>query len=770
MSSPTVTALVPRDIDTTTLLYNPVGQQVDITNQTGAFLGNGKIGLVTHFNDINVQNTMITRDISYASGAYIPNIIEPFHVNKISFFSPSSESTYIVSTQEQNLNMVSAIFTASFHITNYDSSQVTADMSLYLPRHLPFCIVQTININLNRASNILSTSMDLPVFHEVSTGKNLTNVIYNNNVIFNTQNGTYILSGTGIDSLSGHTIAFASAYLFERPPNSNLSVNNVGFNVYRNNKTKSYNSFIIRALPLNTSVKMHIITAMMTDFDFSDPIEEVKRIVINAIGTSTNIFIDSNVIPNPITKIRSTHVNQWSDIWKTNITITPKTGTPLYLSKDILAINQVIRAALYNIYSSTRENINTEINPLNLSVIDQAGMVMYEGDTWFIPVLTIFKPDVARALLEYRYKTISFAQQLSAGYGYSGTKYPYLNDVLGYKNALYYDISSPLSLFNNALISVNVWNYYRVTKDKLWLESKGYPIMKSIADFFTSCIQYDSVTNTYSLDGVTSFSIDDSQNNNGFTNNLTKLALKYAIEASYELGLNPHEKWKSYFFGLPVSYINQNSFSDIIKVNDSQQNSDKLNILDILFILVPFYSELYFTPDIPNHSQTSLKRNLDFYIDKINTDYLNHPYNTALLAIVYGLYAQTDPNYVVHFDYYLHLFIMTNVINNDLSGSVNNWLNMKCFDSTTTNSLISNSVFLLMMLQAIPQINIQGGVSSTRFYYKEMQVSCLRKANMPGHWANITVNNLGGDQNFTCVVQNQLLFTSQVACTCPSPP
>ena len=59
MSSPTVTALVPRDIDTTTLLYNSVGQQVDITNQTGAFLGNGKIGLVTDFHDINVQNTMI---------------------------------------------------------------------------------------------------------------------------------------------------------------------------------------------------------------------------------------------------------------------------------------------------------------------------------------------------------------------------------------------------------------------------------------------------------------------------------------------------------------------------------------------------------------------------------------------------------------------------------------------------------------------------------------------------------------------------------------
>jgi hypothetical protein len=260
------------------------------------------------------------------------------------------------------------------------------------------------------------------------------------------------------------------------------------------------------------------------------------------------------------------------------------------------------------------------------------------------------------------------------------------------------------------------------------------------------------------------------QNNNSFTNNMVKLALKYAIESAYELSIKPSDKWARYFEGLCIKYINSATFNDIIQVNDEQINDSKYFILEILFLLLPYYSDLYFTNKNLNHNGYSLKRNLDYYIDKIETQYVDHAYNTALKAIIYGMYAQIDENYSRTYDYYLHKFIENNVINNNLSGSVNAWLNMKSFGLSTTNSLTTNSIFLLIILQGIPQVKVQGGVTPNKFYYEEMKLSFMKSANMPCHWKDIKLTNIGDPEKLiSVVIKNRILFTSQIACTDPAP-
>lgn len=751
--------LLPRDENVSNIVFNAVGQNTLLTNQAGAFIGNGKVGIITDFESIDVQKTMITTDIKYSSGVYKTNIIEPFYTNKIMFLENYNQTNKIQSeTILQNANLNTATFQASFEIKNTDTiEQVNVEMSMYCPYHLPFCVIQTLDITPIRPLDIESILMNVPIYHEVYTRNNLTNITFNNNFIsVEGTSGLYILSGSGIDSTTNKIVAFASAYRFEYPDTYLEKAVNLGFNIYRYQKETSCNSFMIPNLTLNTTVKMQIITAHMTDADFENPVEEVKRIVL------VNIM--------NLAKVRNDHVNLWGNRWTSNMEIIAKPGITLELDNDIIAINQLIKVAYYNIYASTRENINTEINPLNLYVIDREGSLLYEGDLWLIPLLTIIKPDTARALLEQRYKTIEMAQQISGGYGYKGAKYPYSNDILGYKHMVYYDTKSPIALFNNALIALNVWNYYRITKDYDWLQSKGFAIMKNIANFFVSIIKYDSDTNTYNLENVSSLSLDSSQMNNSFTNNMIKLAFKYTTEACYELNLKPLDKWMQYHNGLPMLYINPDDFNDIIKVEQNSTENNEYFILDILFILVPYYSELYFTSTDTNHNTMSLKRNLEYYKEKIQNKYINHPYNTALLAIVYGMYAQMEEKYINTFDYYLHKFINDMIINNEESGSVNIWLNMKAYGKSTFNSLTTNAILLLMIMQALPQIHISGGVSSSKFYYEEMKESVRKSAIMPYHWNTIKIDNIGDPDNLkSYIVKNQAMFACQVACTEPAP-
>jgi hypothetical protein len=752
MNNLIVIPLTPREQDINNIIFNNVGNVSSPQNQIGAFIGNGKIGLFTDFNHINTQKTVISTDIKYSDGRYKSNIIETFNTSKVMFFNEYINDNVTETMIQQNLNISYSTFTSELEIRKNTGAQVNVNTDIYCPYQMPYMTILTLDIIPIRADDINEEVMNIPIIHEVYTKGNIIDITYNNNYIYIEGYGSvHILSGTGKDiNNKNKDIAFACGYIFDK------QVDNLGFNILKNDSDYSaINRFQIPNAALNSNIKMTILSAHMTSHDFENPIEELKHMIISAVTKVNNI--------------RAKHLVEWGSKWDTNINIVPKTGITSDLKNDILALNQIIRMAIYNVYSCTRENINTEINPFNLHLIDTEGILMYEGDIWFLPLLCILKPDIARSILEERYNTLNMARQISNGYGYSGAKFPYNTDIIGYRNLIYYDTKGSVSVFNNALISINVWNYYRVTRDKEWLQNKGYPIMKDISNFFVSLITVEN--NKYSLDNVYSLSNNSEQSNNSFTNNMVKLSLKYVIEASYELNIKPSEKFIKYMNGLEIKIINPEDFNDVIGINDNTpENTESFDILDILFILMPFYSDIYFDQGIINRGNNSLKRNLDYYINKINTKFVDHPYNDALLAIVYGMYAQSDENYVHTFDYFLHKFIERNIVYNNDSGSVNAWLNMKAFGTNTYNSLISNAMLVLVILFGICQTNIEGGITPSKFYYEEMKVNMLNTANMPCHWDRISINNIGSHNNLkSFIVKNRILFTTLESCSNPAP-
>lgn len=674
-------------------------------NDKGLFLGNGKIGLVTDLNSPDVKQMMITTDLKYSNGLYKANITDPFYIDNVKFFDNKNPANNIVRTMtQQQLNMYSGIFTSTYTVNNTTTTEtINVESDIFVPQQLPFCVMNTIRVTPQQDMT------ELNFFHEVYANSNLTNVEYNNNVIFNesisSTQGQYILSGKAtINQNPDDTMACASIYVIETD-NQNL-----GFNIFRGDLSRAYNKFKLTNLVAGTTYRFHIISAIISSFDFTSPLEECKRIVLNIANKTT-----------PALQVRTDHTNIWQQLWQTDISIAPKTGITTTEATDLAAVKQSTRYSLFKLYCSVRENINIEVNPLNLSVIDYDGNILYNGDLWLIPLLTLIKPDIARALLEYRYKALEVARQLAAGYGYKGAKFPYINDTLGYKNALYWDTVGPMTIFNTALISVNVWNYYRVVKDRDWLINKGYAILKDIADFFSSIAVKDS-DGTWHLRNVISLNGTISTDNNSFTNNMAKLALKYAIEASYELGYYVKDDWYNAFYGLPTLILPDPDYP-VIQYDAIADASITLNIVEPWFVLVPYYSQLFYSTSTPQITvQTAVLKNLNYYSPKIVTDYVSHPFNVGLQALLYALYAQYDSNYVNNFCTYLNQFVQKT--NAGVWG---------------TDDVVICGIELFFLLQGAMQFTVYGGVAQTKFYYEEFRLANQFAANLPNTWKSISI-------------------------------
>jgi trehalose/maltose hydrolase-like predicted phosphorylase len=702
----------------------------------GLFLGNGKIGLFTSSN-MNASSSLITASMTAENAKYITNVIETFNPYRVAIGNSNI-------ALNQQLDMNTGIFTLD-ETSLYSNATITSSLDIYAARNLPFTSIQTFRINTN--SNVV-----LPIYHYMSCKSNIQNPVFNNNVIYDTT-PIYLQTGVGQVSYAPYfttptsvTMATACSYIFEGSNDS------LGFNKLTDYSDATAFSVFNIHLVAGTTYRFHIISTFMTSDDFINPLDECKRVSLNAISRG-------------ITAIRVDHVNQWSSLWAAgDVQIIPKTGITQLELDEINKFKRYIKTALYNIYAVVRGNVNLDVNATSLGYMDYVGNGMYSGEMSFIPLLLILKSDLAKSILDYRYKTLNLAIQLAAGYGFRGCKYPYEDDNLGYKNSLYWTTNSTLTIFNTAIITMHLWNYYRVTKDLEWLRTIGYPIMKSAADFFTSvildetpfdpldpCSCYGNVIPTLSINNVNGLAGRLSAKNNAFTNGLVKNALRYAIESSYEINANVPEIWNEFY-----QYLNIPMDTTVIKFDDTTATTTYLSlpIIEPLALFIPYYGEelVRYNQNANLSLSGSLKSTMNVYIGGSNfgsnivasgTSNLSaytssNPVSLAIAGSINAIYSQTDSTFVQAFNSNINDFLTNNV------GS-NTWGQFK--------DVAVGSHFVNMFVQGLTQTTPVGGVAPTRFYYNELGLTNLTSANMPKSWKTILIK-----ANGTSYITNNIMY------------
>ncbi|MEV0032742.1 discoidin domain-containing protein [Nocardia sp. NPDC050793] len=224
----------------------------------------------------------------------------------------------------------------------------------------------------------------------------------------------------------------------------------------------------------------------------------------------------------------------WRALWRGDIAVPGRSD-----------VQSWVRGALYALYASTNPQQDNSISPVGLSSDNYAGAIFWDADLWMFPALVQLAPDLAKSIVEYRFRTLPAAQANAQRLGYRGAFYPWTSTSRG-DLAECHSWNPPHCLTQIHLqgdISLAAWQYYLATGDQGYLRERIWPIMKSLAEFWTARVT-SNPDGSYSIDNVAG----PDEYSNGvrdavYTNAVAALALRNASEAAQVLGTTPPPEW-----------------------------------------------------------------------------------------------------------------------------------------------------------------------------------------------------------------------------------
>ena len=137
---------------------------------------------------------------------------------------------------------------------------------------------------------------------------------------------------------------------------------------------------------------------------------------------------------------------------------------------------------------------------------------VFWDELFVLPVLTSRTPDIARAVIDYRWRRLPAARHAAAAEGLAGAKFPWQSGSDGTEETpkwLYNERSgrwvrdhSHLQVHSGLAVAFNAWQYFQATGNKIWLLQKGAELVIEVARFFSSLADYDEQGGRYHLRNV----------------------------------------------------------------------------------------------------------------------------------------------------------------------------------------------------------------------------------------------------------------------------
>ncbi|MFE4078623.1 HAD-IA family hydrolase [Paenarthrobacter sp. YIM B13468] len=137
---------------------------------------------------------------------------------------------------------------------------------------------------------------------------------------------------------------------------------------------------------------------------------------------------------------------------------------------------------------------------------------VFWDELFVLPVLTSRTPDVARALLDYRWRRLPAARQAAAGGGLAGARFPWQSGsdsteetprwLYNARSGRMVPDHSHLQRHVGLAVAFNAWQYFEATNDLAWLSRKGADLVVEVARYFAAVAEYDSADHRYHIRGV----------------------------------------------------------------------------------------------------------------------------------------------------------------------------------------------------------------------------------------------------------------------------
>jgi len=164
----------------------------------------------------------------------------------------------------------------------------------------------------------------------------------------------------------------------------------------------------------------------------------------------------------------------------------------------------------------------------------------------------VVQPEIAKSLLEYRFERLEAAKQNAFTHGYDDAMFPWESAEDGSEDTPVWALTGPFQQHITATVGWAFWKYYEVTKDKEWLATRGYPLLKEVGNFWSSRVERNG-PGRYEINNVIGANEwEENIDNNAFTNGMVKTVLEYCALAAEALGKTPNPDWRHVATNIPI--------------------------------------------------------------------------------------------------------------------------------------------------------------------------------------------------------------------------
>ena len=471
---------------------------VDIqTPYAPAPMANGCIGILPQKEPFAVEHVMLNHVFDAASPHVVSRVMRGINPFCLSMKIDNKKvDTSNISDWQQTIDMRRAVHQTSFH--TLEKADVSYELCAL--RNLPYAGL--IRVTVQACKDMLL---------EVRSGMGIPDDYSQSSIRYREMeadgNRMYMLESDATSRLGYRRVASTSSFLFN------------GEQIKPMYDEATRELFFSIQLKKGETFCFSLVGSVCSSRDFFDPYNEAERQVIYALHEGEEALMQA-------------HYRLWDELWQGDIRIEGDDDA-----------QRIVRFALFNLYSSCRGGSRLSIPPMGLSLQGYNGHIFWDTELWMYPPMLLLNQDIARSMLDYRFDRLPAARKKALAYGYRGAMFPWESDDSGEEATPTHALTGPFEHHITADIGIACWNYYCVTRDVRWLQREGYPLLKEIADFWTSRVTRNQ-DGSYSIHNVTG--ADEYANgvtDNAFTNGAASLALKYACQAAEICGEKVPEIW-----------------------------------------------------------------------------------------------------------------------------------------------------------------------------------------------------------------------------------
>lgn len=461
-------------------------------------MANGCIGILPQKEPFAVEHVMLNHVFDAASPHVVSRVMRGINPFCLSMKIDNKKvDTSNISGWQQTIDMRRAVHQTSFH--TLEKADVSYELCAL--RNLPYAGL--IRVTVQACKDMLlevRSGMGIPDDYSQSSIRHREMEADGNRM--------YMLESDATSRFGYRRVASTSSFLFN------------GEQIKPMYDEATRELFFSIQLKKGETFCFSLVGSVCSSRDFFDPYNEAERQVIYAVHEGEEALMQA-------------HYRLWDELWQGDIRIEGDDNA-----------QRIVRFALFNLYSSCRGGSRLSIPPMGLSLQGYNGHIFWDTELWMYPPMLLLNQDIARSMLDYRFDRLPAARKKALAYGYRGAMFPWESDDSGEEATPTHALTGPFEHHITADIGIACWNYYCVTRDVRWLQREGYPLLKEIADFWTSRVTRNQ-DGSYSIHNVTG--ADEYANgvtDNAFTNGAASLALKYACQAAEICGEKVPEIWR----------------------------------------------------------------------------------------------------------------------------------------------------------------------------------------------------------------------------------